>query len=385
MIANKHLSLSGDRIRATYQLSCPDDEVEPRAQAIAVEQTVEFPYDLLPSGDIPEQIVGHVEQVQRLAAASHAVEISYAVECAGAELTQLFNLLFGNVSLQPGVRLLDFELPFGLLEHFRGPRFGATGLRTLLGRPDRPLLCSALKPMGLSADELASIAYDLAMGGVDMIKDDHGIADQRFAGFERRVRLCTEAVQRANAQTGGCTRYLPNISGSADGTFGRARFAADVGAGGVLVAPGLVGFDTMRTLADDDSLALPIMAHPALLGSFVVSPTAGIAHGALFGKIMRLAGADTVIFPNHGGRFSFSPAQCRSIAEGCRAELGGLAPALPTPAGGMTLAAVGSMIDFYGAAVVLLIGGDLHRGAEGLRARVARVVALAGETRGADG
>jgi hypothetical protein len=40
-----------------------------------------------------------------------------------------------------------------------------------------------------------------------------------------------------------------------------------------------------------------------------------------------------------------------------------LACSLPVPAGGMTIAAIGPMIGFYGPSFVLLIGGDLHCGA----------------------
>ena len=38
---------------------------------------------------------------------------------------------------------------------------------------------------------------------------------------------------------------------------------------------------------------------------------------------------------------------------------GGLAPAVPVPAGGMTLARVPELLDFYGTDVILLIGGNL--------------------------
>jgi ribulose-bisphosphate carboxylase large chain len=109
-------------------------------------------------------------------------------------------------------------------------------------------------------------------------------------------------------------------------------------------------------------LCAALMSGNRLLGSFVVEPTHGIAHGTLLGTIARLAGADVTIFPNHGGRFSFSPDECREIVTACRAPLGSLAPILPAPAGGMKVERVAEMRAFYGDDVVLLIGGDLHRG-----------------------
>ena len=36
---------------------------------------------------------------------------------------------------------------------------------------------------GLAPEALARLAHRLALGGVDLIKDDHGIADQAFSPF----------------------------------------------------------------------------------------------------------------------------------------------------------------------------------------------------------
>jgi ribulose-bisphosphate carboxylase large chain len=140
----------------------------------------------------------------------------------------------------------------------------------------------------------------------------------------------------------------------------QAIFAKAAGAGGLLISPGLTGFDTMRHLAAADRIALPIMSHPALQGSFVVYPDHGIGHFALFGQIARLAGADASIFPNVGGRFSFSRDECRAIAEGTAVPMDGIKPIFPAPGGGMSLARVPEMLDLYGREVIFLIGGGLH-------------------------
>jgi ribulose-bisphosphate carboxylase large chain len=288
--------------------------------------------------------------------------ISYATETTGGELPQLLNVLFGNCSLLPGVRLVAVDLPPGLLGRFRGPRFGVDGLRRLLGIGRRPILASALKPMGLDPDDFASIADAMARGGVDLIKDDHGLANQPFAPWEDRVRACSVAVRRANVATGRTTLYMPSLNGPAAELFERARIAKDAGAGGLLVLPGLTGLDGMRHLAADDALALPIMGHPSFLGSYVMGETTGIEHGLLFGTIYRLAGADLTVFPNYGGRFSFSREACASIAAACRAPLGHLAPIYPAPGGGMTVARAPELLAFYGVDTALLVGGDMHRG-----------------------
>jgi ribulose-bisphosphate carboxylase large chain len=286
--------------------------------------------------------------------------ISYAVETTGFELTQLLNVVFGNFSLKPGVRVERLELPEALLHAFAGPRFGRDRLRALLGIPRRPLLCTALKPMGLSVEALADQAYLLALGGIDLIKDDHGLSDQPFAPFAERVQRCAEAVARANRETGLRCLYLPNVTAAGDQVQHRAHLAHTAGAGGLLIAPGLAGWGTMAQIAADATLSLPIMSHPALQGSFVTSRESGISHYALFGQIARLAGADASIYPNYGGRFSFTVAECRSIAAGCAAPMGAIRPALPTPGGGMSLARVPELREVYGREVIFLVGGGLH-------------------------
>jgi ribulose-bisphosphate carboxylase large chain len=354
--------LGGERLVVRYRIGGDAAEARERAADVCLEQTVEFPADLLPAGDIPDHLVGRLERLE--AAGPHAFEatISYAVEVAGGELPQLLNLLFGNSSIKPSVRLHRIEPAPGAFAGYRGPRFGQEGLRALLGVPHRPLLMTALKPLGLDVRALAELAYRYARSGIDMVKDDHGLANQPIAPFGARLDACAAAVARANAETGGRSVYVPNVSGPADAVHARARAAKEAGAGAVLVCPGLVGFDAMRALADDDALALPVISHPAFHGGFVTSPGQGISHHVLYGSLQRLAGADASIFPNVGGRFAFSADECREIAAGCNEPFGDLRPAFATPGGGMQLETVPRMRDLYGDQVIYLVGGGLHRG-----------------------
>ncbi len=355
--------LSGERFQVTYDITAASEaDVRKRALDVAFEQTVEFPADLTPEGDILEQIVGRVEDVHPLEDREQTwrVVISYAAESAGAETTQFLNVIFGNTSIQPGVRVVSFSLPPAMAA-LRGPRFGRQGLRELLHAPQRPLLCTALKPMGYGPAELARLAGDFARGGIDLIKDDHGLANQSFACFAERARACADAVHQANARTGYHSIYMPHVSAPADQLLERALLAKELGAGALLVCPGLTGWDAMRMLADDDRLGLPVMCHPALIGSFTVSPTSGISHYTLYGLMPRLFGADASIFPSWGGRFSFSREECASIVAGSQAPLANFKTSFPSPGGGMTMDRVQEMQTVYGRDVIFLMGGGLHR------------------------
>jgi ribulose-bisphosphate carboxylase large chain len=372
--------LSGLRFSVVYRIAGTEEEARSRAEDIRYEQTVEFPADLTPPGDISELVVGRVERVSAVPAGGDApadspsartdVEISYAVETAGSggDIAQFLNVVYGNVSIKPGIRVQRLILPTEFLASFSGPRFGRKGLRDLLGVRGRPLVCTALKPMGLSSAALAELAYRFALGGIDIVKDDHGLADQPFSPFAERVARCADAVARANARTGRRSIYMPNVTGPFDLVMERCAEAKSAGAGGILVCPGLTGLDAMRVISAENSLSLPVMAHPAFLGSYVTSETNGFSHYALYGQLMRLAGADATVFPNYGGRFSFTREECAEIARGCSDPMGTVAPIFPTPGGGMTLDRVRDMVGLYGGDFIILMGGGLHRSGPDLAA-----------------
>lgn len=358
---NVSIDLSGQRFKVVYSIIGSEIEAHAKAGNICVEQTIEFPSELVKGGDIHNHILGKIESFTFLTPDRWEAVISYPIEISAFELTQLVNVMFGNFSLKPGVRVERLELPESLLKIFKGPRFGIRGLRDLLGVPERPLFCTALKPLGLSAKTLAGLAYQFALGGVDMVKDDHGLTDQPFASFRERVQRCVEAIDRANRETGNKCLYIPNITAPAHQIPGKARFAKKSGAGGLMAAPGLIGLDTMRQLAEDDAIALPIISHPAFQGSFVINLENGVSHYTLFGQLPRLAGADGVIFPNYGGRFPFSRDDCRQVVRGATVPMQHIKPIFSMPGGGMSLERIPEMLQTYGKDVVFLIGGALHK------------------------
>lgn len=345
-------------VTAIYHLRCAANAVEQVSQNIAYEQTVEVPPALADVDDRVRRWVGRVESIQQLTGQEgFEVRISYDHLLAGGQLPQLMNLLFGNTSLQKNVRLADVELPEELLRRFRGPQFGVEGLRRLLGVYGRPLLATALKPVGLSIPEFAQLAQDFALGGGDLVKDDHNIHDADFSAFQERVARCHEAVCRANAQTGRNALYLPNLMVPVEQFERYLKFAVSLGIRGVLVSPFIAGLDFIRSIAE--RYAVLVMAHPTFAGGYCVEPRQGIETGLLLGKLFRLIGADISIFPNFGGRFSFSQGDCQSITRHLRSSMGHLATAWPAPAGGMRFDNLPQMSRQYGDDAIFLIGGAL--------------------------
>jgi S-methyl-5-thioribulose 1-phosphate isomerase len=353
----------GGRFGCTYRVRSVAASIEAQAQAIAVEQSVEMPISAIAEAEIVRDIVGRVEAIEDRGAGVFDVRIGLATATTGLEAGQFLNMVFGNTSLQDDVMLLDVDVPADVAAAFRGPGHGIEGLRRRAGAVGRALTCSALKPQGVPPARLARLAEQFARGGIDFIKDDHGLADQRYSPFAERVAAIAGAV--------GATRYVPSLSGDLDAMRRQIDTACAHGINTAIIAPMIAGWPTMQSLVRQYP-DVAFFAHPTMGGAARIAPP------LLIGKLFRLLGGDAVIFPNHGGRFGYTAETCRDLAEQARTPWDGIRPAMPVPAGGMTVERVPEMLDFYGPDAMLLIGGSLLAARERLTeatAEFTRVVA----------
>ncbi len=349
-------------LTAIYHVRASAREIAARAEALALEQSVEMPASAIRSDYVRTHTLAKVVDIESIDEALFRVTLALSTLTTGAETGQLMNMLFGNCSLQEDVQLVDAELPPDLRRAFPGPRFGLGGIRARAGVFGRALTCTALKPQGLSPPEHAALCTIFARAGLDIIKDDHGLADQTYAPFAARVRACQRALNAVERETGRRTLYAPSLSGDPRRLAEQLRVVAGEGVGLVLAAPMIMGLPVFQALACE-GFGVPVLAHPALSGALRIAPP------LFFGKLFRLFGADAVIFPNFGGRFSFSRETCQALVNAARAPWVGIAPALPVPAGGMTVDRVPELVATYGSDVMLLIGGGLLSAGYALAAR----------------
>ena len=339
-------------LEAIYRVRSDARSIEARAHAIAVEQSVEMPTEAIDDDRVISNIVGRVAGIEEKGPRSYEVRIALAAETVGHDPGQLINMLFGNTSIHDDVVLQDAEIPPELAKWFGGPHHGLDGLRGRVGAGARALTCSALKPQGLPAKKLAALAEQFARGGIDYVKDDHGLADQAYSPFSARIEAIAPALRAAEKATGRAARYVPSLSGNLDDMRRQVAMARQAGIDTVMIAPMIAGLANFHRLVRENA-GLAFFAHPALAGASRIAPP------LLIGKLFRLFGADAVIFPNYGGRFGYSPETCRALARAALKPRDGLRPSVPTPAGGMNLERVPEMLDFYGRDTMLLIGGAL--------------------------
>lgn len=354
-----------NKFSVQYIITCYDNEnIEEKLRWICLEQSVELPEEVV-SQEILDKVVGEVIQVEQQSRNSYRVRIDWPLENVGNDPTQFLNILYGNISLKKGIKVISVDWK-PLKNLFKGPMFGIEGIREAFGIYDRPMACGVLKPMGLSADELTELAKEFALGGIDMIKDDHGLANQSYANFEERVLKVSEVLQFTMKETGILTRYFPNITTSGSRLLEQYEQAADLGADGVMVIPELCGYESMSELAQSD-LDLPIIAHPAFSGTFVTDPSHGFTPAFLYGELYRAYGADFTVYPNTGGRFSFTADECSELNDAARSLESPFQPIFPMPGGGMKSETIPKWIKEYGKDTIFLLGASLLQHPGGIR------------------
>jgi len=367
--------MTAAHIQVTYRLHVDSRQAAHRARLLAIEQSIEMPPEAVGDARVLDQVLARVERVEPQADGTSLACLQLACETVCEDAGQLMNMLFGNCSLQPDVELVDIEVPAPLASAFGGPNLGIEGLRRLTGAFGRPLTCTALKPIGSTVQQLAELCRVFARAGIDVIKDDHGWANQRSAPFAERVAACQRVIDEANEASGRRTVYAPSLFGTQVQMQRQIELARTHGVRALLIAPMVCGVATFNALKREHP-DLAFIAHPAFGGAGRIAPP------VLLGKLLRLFGADAVIFPNHGGRFTYPADVCQQIARGNRAAWHRLNPALPVPAGGMSVERVPELKREYGNDSMLLIGGSLliarERLAERSRAFV-EAVAAAGE------
>ena len=347
----------------TYRIQAESEhEAEQVAHHIRTEQTVEMPLPAVPKSaihSIAELTSIHPSDLKGF----WTVTISYPSSIIDGDITQLINVLFGNISLLPGIKLVDAD--DALFSSFsQGPAFGIDGIRTLLGKKSGAISCTALKPIGLTENELAERAFAFSKAGIDIIKDDHGLTNQGEATFNRRVKACVESIRSGEQYSGKKTLYFPNITSNPILVEQKFREAIDLGADGVLLSPQLAGLETLSSLAK--LKIAPIMAHPAFSGSYVIHETHGFTPEFYYGKLWRALGADSIIYPNAGGRFGYSLDTCLSLNHQMKTDFCDFKTSLPTPAGGINLDSIPGLLSRYGSDIGYLVGGSLYNHKDGI-------------------
>lgn len=204
---------------------------------------------------------------------------------------------------------------------FKGPKFGIEGVRSELGVKDRPILNNMIKP---------------------------------------DVPEFMEAIDKANEEKGEKTLYAVNVTADLPEVLKNAERAIEPGANCLLVNYLATGFPVLRTLAEDESIKVPIMSHMNVAGAYYVSPISGVRSTLILGKLPRPAGADIVVHPAPYGKAPMMEEKYVEVAKLHRYPFYDLKPCFPMPSGGIAPIIVKELVNTLGKDFVVAAGGGIH-------------------------
>ncbi len=302
--------------------------------------------------------------MESLAAQRYAdIQIAYPDLNYSPDIPALLVTVFGKLSMDGRIRLIDLHFSERFMTHFPGPKFGITGVRDLLRVHDRPLLMSIFKSViGYDLNELQSQFYAQAMGGVDLIKDDEILFENPLTPIERRVEACIQAATKSATHTQQKLLYAVNLTGPTHKLVSQAKKAIDAGANALLFNVLAYGFDMLHELSTHSEISVPIAAHPALAGAIYPSSHYGISASVLLGKLMRIAGADLVLFPSPYGSVTMPIAENLAIQQALVTDqiASHLLSSMSVPSAGIHPGLVPWIIRDFGQDVVVNAGGGIH-------------------------
>lgn len=288
------------------------------------------------------------------------IRIAYPDINFSRDIPALLVTAFGKLSMDGRIKLLDLDVSKDFRAACPGPKFGIDGVRELLNVQDRPLLMSIFKSVvGYDLPELKEQFYQQALGGVDLIKDDEILFENPLTPIEKRVEACMAAAKQAEAQTGQKLLYAVNVTGRTSQLRSQAKKAIDAGANALLFNVLAYGYDALQELAEDPNISVPIAAHPAFSGAMYPPMHYGVAAPLLLGKLMRLAGADLVLFPSPYGSVVMPKDETLAIADVLRAEAP-LKSSFPVPSAGIHPGLVPLLVQDFGLQSVVNAGGGIH-------------------------
>ena len=375
------VAFDDDYVIATYQAKVKTSNIEKLAMAIADEQTTgtwikvgadsmektrRFGSRLVALYEVPDIGCDYQSDEPPM----YIIQIAYPMANFSTSMSALMTILFGNISASGMIRLIDVAFPKKFIAQFQGPKFGVQGMRDVLGAPERPLLNAMIKPnIGWTPDEGADLFYKACKGGVDVIKDDElMLADSAFCPLVERVTKFMAAEKRVFEETGEHSLYAVNISDETAKVRDNAYRVLEAGGNCLMVNVYTTGFDTLKMLADDPNINVPILAHVNFAGTMASSTYTGIAAPLLVGKITRLAGGDFQINGHPFGKFPVSYKLFYRCFKFFTQPWWNIKPMMYACSGGTTQLAVEKIVKAVGTDVMLAAGGGVHGHPDGSEA-----------------
>jgi len=285
-------------------------------------------------------------------------------------LSSIAGNVFGMKAVK-NLRLEDIQIPRGILNSFKGPKYGIEGIRKMMKIKERPLVGTIVKPkLGLRTKDHADISYEAWRGGCDIVKDDENLSSQKFNVFEERIARTLEKQNQAEEQTGEKKAYLVNVTAETREMMRRAQIVEDLGGKYIMVDIVTAGFSALQTLCEAD-FKMAIHGHRAMHAAFTRNQKHGISMMVL-ADLARLIGVDQLHIGTVVGKLEGSLEEVSEINEemekkkvketGRRLaqDWGKIKSVLSVSSGGLHPGHVPYLMKHLGNDIVIQMGGGCH-------------------------
>lgn len=361
---------------ATYYFRTKDGvDASYAANAIREEQTTGTWTSLSTVNDktaYVHDLDGSVEDLVELPDGGYLTRICFPHEIfEKGNIPQYLSVIAGNLfglGKLEAVRLLDIDLPENLCGC--GPKFGIEGVRRIVGTEvsGRPHIGTIIKPkVGLNPKDTAQVAYEAALGGLDLIKDDETLTNQTFCPLFERLEAVMDALDRAKDETGKQVLYAVNVTTGGDRIVELAHKAVSAGANMLMVDVLTAGFSAIQALAEDPAINVPIHVHRTMHGALTRNPHHGIAMRPI-AKLVRSAGGDQLHTGSVSGKMGSKAGEVLADNIEITKPLSYLKPVFPVSSGGLHPGKVAAEISKLGTDIILQAGGGIHGHPDGTTA-----------------
>ncbi len=299
------------------------------------------------------------------------VYIAYPLDLFDLEtggIANILSMVAGNLfglSAIKNVRLLDVNFPKTVVDMYPGPRIGIEGVRKIVGttKSRRPHVGTIVKPkVGLDPDQTAKVCYEAAIGGVDFIKDDETLVNQKFCPLEARISKVMSALDRVKAETGREVMFALNVTAAPGNMVKMSETAIDNGCNCLMLDIILLGFPTVEWFLKEHNFKVPIHMHRAMHAAFTRNPKHGISMLPI-AKIARMLGGDQLHTGSGAGKMGGEEgvsAELQAILRFLRGSWYGKKPTFPVASGGIHPGFVPANYNVFGTDFIINAGGGIH-------------------------
>lgn len=365
----KREALTADYIIASYQVyGLTPDKVIDKIGGFAVGQTVGT-WVKVPgiTDEMMQKYQARVIEVEMTGSEpeyTFFVKVAFPVANFGGSFSSMLTGLLGNdVSTSLQVKLVDIEftskaaVKMGYKKKKQAP---IEKLRTITGVTGRPLILNMIKPcVGFSPETGAGFFKEVALGGVDLIKDDELLTSPEYSPVEKRVEAYQKAAKKAFEKTGKYTTYMPNVTDRPQKMREHVKNIIDLGAKACLINFVFTGMDAFAEICREFGDDLFIMGHYAGLG-VMNGDRSGMKNAVYLGTLARAAGADAVMTMFNGNADGLEKMDYYQNVQAQICEWPEVDKIVTTVGGGINPNYIPKIVEDLGNDIIIGVGGAIQ-------------------------